>query len=167
MSKIGDVIVKMLLKSDDYEKGLARSKKSTQSFAKTITKGFTAAIGQVTALIAAIAGIAKALDKVSKANQTFGDKWASFTTGLKGAWDEFARSVASMDFSHLFSRLHEASQAARELYDAVDGMGEIMTAYNISSAKQAKHLAQLRVEMNNQNLSLDERIAKAKEYFKE
>jgi len=65
MSKIGDVIVKMLLKSDDYEKGLARSKKSTQSFAKTITKGFTAAIGQVTALIAAIAGIAKALDKVS------------------------------------------------------------------------------------------------------
>ena len=166
MSKIGDVIVKMLLKSDDYEKGLARSKKSTQSFAKTITKGFTAAIGQVTALIAAIAGIAKALNKVSKANQTFGDKWASFTTGLKGAWDEFARSVASMDFSHLFSRLHEASQAARELYDAVDGMGEIMTAYNISSAKQAKHLAQLRVEMNNQNLSLDERIAKAKEYLR-
>ena len=166
MSKIGDVIVKMLLKSDDYEKGLARSKKSTQSFAKTITKGFTAAIGQVTALIAAIAGIGKALESISKSNQAFGDRWQSFTSGLKGAWDEFARSIASLDFSHLFSRLHEASQAARELYDAVDGMGEIMTSYNIASAEQAKHLAQLRVEMNNQNLSLDERIEKAKEYLR-
>lgn len=166
MSKIGDVIVKMLLKSDDYEKGLARSKKSTQSFAKTITKGFTAAIGQVTALIAAIAGIGKALESISKSNQAFGDRWQSFTSGLKGAWDEFARSIASLDFSHLFSRLHEASQAARELYDAIDGMGEIMTSYNIASAEQAKHLAQLRVEMNNQNLSLDERIEKAKEYLR-
>lgn len=166
MSKIGDVIVKMLLKSDDYEKGLARSKKSTQSFAKTITKGFTAAIGQVAALAAAIVGIAKALDKVSKANQAFGDKWASFTSGLKGAWDEFVRSVASADFSNLFTRLRQASDAARDLYDALDGMGEITTAYNIASAKEAKHLAQLRVEMNNQNLSLDERIAKAQEYLR-
>lgn len=165
MSKIGDVIVKMLLKSDDYEKGLARSKKSTQSFAQTITKGFTAAIGKVAALVGAIAGIAKALDKISKANQTFGDKWASFTSGLKGAWDEFARSIASLDFSNLFSRLRQASDVARDLYDAIDGMGEITTAYNIASAKEAKHLAQLRVEMNNQNLSLDERIAKAKEYL--
>lgn len=165
MSKIGDVIVKMLLKSDDYEKGLARSKKSTQSFAQTITKGFTAAIGKVAALVGAIAGIAKALDKISKANQTFGDKWASFTSGLKGAWDEFARSIASLDFSNLFSRLRQASDVARDLYDAIDGMGEITTAYNIASAKEAKHLAQLRVEMNNQNLSIDERIAKAKEYL--
>ena len=166
MSKIGDVIVKMLLKSDDYEKGLARSKKSTQSFAQTITKGFTAAIGKVAALVGAIVGIAKALDSISKANQAFGDKWASFTSGLKGAWDEFTRAVASFDFSHLFSRLREASDAARDLYAAMDGMGEIMTSYNIASAEQAKHLAQLRVEMNNQNLSIDERIEKAQEYLR-
>lgn len=166
MSKIGDVIVKMLLKSDDYEKGLARSKKSTQSFAQTITKGFTAAIGKVAALVGAIVGIAKALDSISKANQAFGDKWASFTSGLKGAWDEFTRAVASFDFSHLFSRLREASDAARDLYAAMDGMGEIMTSYNIAAAEQAKHLAQLRVEMNNQNLSIDERIEKAQEYLR-
>lgn len=165
MSKIGDVIVKMLLKSDDYEKGLQRSKKATQDFSKSITKGFTAGIGKVTALVAAIAGIGKAFEKVANANQTFGDKWHSFTSGLKGAWDEFARSIATMDFSHLFSRLSEASAAARELYGAMDAMGEIMTAYNIGSAKQAKHLAQLRVEMNNQNLSLDTRIEKAREYL--
>ena len=165
MSKIGDVIVKMLLKSDDYEKGLQRSKKATQDFSKSITKGFTAGIGKVTALVAAIAGIAKTLDKVANANQTFGDKWHSFTSGLKGAWDEFARSVASWDFSHLFSRLSDASAAARELYGAMDAMGEIMTAYNIGSAKQAKHLAELRVAMNNKNLDLDTRIEKAREYL--
>ncbi len=166
MSKIGDVIVKMLLKSDDYEKGLERSKKSTTSFSKSITKGFTAAIGKITALVGAIVGIAKAFEKVSQANQAFGDKWQSFTSGLKGAWSEFTRSVASLDFSNLFERLRQASDAARDLYDAVDGMGEIMTAYNISSAKQAKHLAQLRVEMNNQNKTIDERIAAAKEYLR-
>ena len=84
MSKIGDVIVKMLLKSDDYEKGLARSKKSTQSFAQTITKGFTAAIGKVAALVGAIVGIAKALDSISKANQAFGDKGLGMSS--RGRW---------------------------------------------------------------------------------
>lgn len=165
MSKIGDVIVKMLLKSDDYEKGLQRSKKATQDFSKSITKGFTAGIGKVTALVAAIAGIAKTLDKVANANQTFGDKWHSFTSGLRGAWDEFARSIATMDFSNLFSRMNEASDKARELYAALDAMGEIMTAYNISSAMQAKQLAQLRVDMNNKNLSINARIAAAQKYL--
>lgn len=166
MSKIGDVIVKLLLKSDEYESGLKRSKKATRDFASTITKGFSAAIGKVTALIGVVVGIAKAFEQVSKANQTFGDQWQSFTAGLRGAWDEVARSVASLDFSNLISRLREASAAARELYDAVDGMGEITTAYNIAAAEQAKHLAQLRIDMDDPNKSIDERIAATREYLK-
>lgn len=165
MSKIGDVIVKLLLKSDEYDKGLGKAKKSTESFGKDMVKGFGRVAGAVTAVVGAIAGISKVLEKVSSYNQTFGDKWQSMCAGMKGAWNEVATSVATLDFSGLISRMREAASVARDLYSAVDAMGEVTTAYNIASAEEAKHLAQLRVEMNDPNASYDARIKAANEYL--
>ena len=166
MSKIGDVIVKLLLDSDQYEKGLSKSKNTMQDFAKSLSSGFTMAAGKVAMVIGAIKGIGKALESVSNANQNFGDKWQEFTSGLRGAWDEFARAVATMNFDNLVAKMKGASDAARELYNAVDAMGEINTSYNIASAQQAKHLAELRIGMNDQTKSYEERIAAAREWLK-
>ena len=75
MSKIGDLIVRLRLRREDYEQGLDKSKRKTDDFAASMKKSWTAAAGQIAAVTAAVYGTVKALDKVAHQSQQLGDAW--------------------------------------------------------------------------------------------
>ena len=159
MSKVGDVIVKLLLKSDEYEKGLKRGRSATDQFASSVSRGVTSALGKFTAIIGVVSAVIGAIGKLSQSNQQLSDAWGRMTAAMSAGWDLVFRKIASLDFSHLLRDLREVGRYAREAYDALDAMGEITTSYNISLARQAKEIALLKTDLRDMTKSDEERIA--------
>lgn len=167
MSTTKDPNMKVIFGSDtkDFDKGIGDVKKKLKQLGQDTTEfsGFLkTALGKGTAafaaVTAAVAGTIAVIKDLSKQNQALGDAWERTCAGMIGAFDSFKTAVASMDFTHLFTNLKEASRLARDLYDARDGLGEVQTSYNISLARQQKTINQLKLDMADMSKTDQERI---------
>ena len=163
MGKIGDLWVRLGLKKDEYSAGLKQAEKEAGGFGKSVVSITGKAKIAFAAVAAAVVGVYNAVKELAKQNQVLGDAWNRTAAGMTAAWDTFKTSLANTDFTHLFSNMREAARYARELYDAQDAMGEIGTAYAISSSEQLEKINELRVALQNANLTDEERIAKGRE----
>jgi len=163
MSKIGDLFVRLGLKKDEFSKGIKDAKKESSSFVDSLKN--IGAKGKIAfaAVAAAAVAVVSALKELAKQNQTLGDEIRKTGASLSAMWDTMKTSIASMDFSNIISNLSEANRLARDLYDAMDSMGEIGTSYNIALAEQLQHINELKIALRDQTLSDDERIAKGEE----
>jgi len=163
MSKIGDLFVRLGLKKDEFSKGIKDAKRESSSFVDSLKN--IGAKGKIAfaAVAAAVVAVVSALKELAKQNQTLGDEIRKTGASLSAMWDTMKTSIASMDFSNIISNLSEANRLARDLYDAMDAMGEIGTSYNIALAEQLQHINELKIALRDQTLSDDERIAKGEE----
>lgn len=163
MGKIGDLWVRLGLKKDDYTKGLKEAAREGESFGKGVAALGGKAKLAFAAVAAAVTGVIAAVKDLAKQNQVLGDAWNRMSAGMAASWDTFKNAVASMDFSHLISNMREAYNLAKDLYNAVDALDEINAAYAISSSEQLEKINELRVALQDANLSDKERLAKGKE----
>lgn len=159
MSKIGDLIVRLRLRHEDYEKGLKDSERRTDSFAKTVKQSWTMAVGKVAAVTAAIVGVVKVTDKVVHHSQAMGDAWDRTMSGMKSSWDTFLNGVATGDLSGIFTRMVENAKAAQDFAMAVDAIGEAQTASALVEAQNLSRYQQLMEKARDVNQSTKERIA--------
>lgn len=174
MGKIGDLWVKLKLKSDEYKKGLDEAQGKTRSFADKI-KGFSAAAVAVWGAIGA-AATKMALDFV-KSSQTMGDQWDILMTQFSTRWQqmraELNRGIAEGGvkgfFKALFSDTTEVDAMAvgKALSQAKDAMTEIEYAFRLNMSQTGSKLHELYLKMMNTALSASEREAAAKDYRKE
>lgn len=174
MGKIGDLWVKLKLKSDEYKKGLDEAQSKTRSFADKI-KGFSAAAVAVWGAIGA-AATKMALDFV-KSSQTMGDQWdilmTQVSTRLQQIRAELNRGIAEGGvkgfFKALFSDTTEVDAMAvgKALSQAKDAMTEIEYAFRLNMSQTGSKLHELYLKMMNTALSASEREAAAKDYRKE
>ena len=174
MGKIGDLWVKLKLKSDEYKKGLDDAQGKTRSFADKI-KGLSAAAVAVWGAIGA-AATKMALDFV-KSSQTVGDQWDILMTQFSTRWQqmraELNRGIAEGGvkgfFKALFSDTTEvdAMDAGKALSQAKDAMTEIEYAFKLNMAQTGPKLHDLYLKMMNSALSASDREAAAKAYRQE
>lgn len=174
MGKIGDLWVKLKLKSDEYKKGLDDAQGKTRSFADKI-KGLSAAAVAVWGAIGA-AATKMALDFV-KSSQTVGDQWDILMTQFSTRWQqmraELNRGIAEGGvkgfFKALFSDTTEvdAMDAGKALSQAKDAMTEIEYAFKLNMAQTGPKLHELYLKMMNSALSASDREAAAKAYRQE
>lgn len=174
MGKIGDLWVKLKLKSDEYKKGLDDAQGKTRSFADKI-KGLSAAAVAVWGAIGA-AATKMALDFV-KSSQTVGDQWDILMTQFSTRWQqmraELNRGIAEGGvkgfFKALFSDTTEvdAMDAGKALSQAKDVMTEIEYAFKLNMAQTGPKLHDLYLKMMNSALSASDREAAAKAYRQE
>lgn len=174
MGKIGDLWVKLKLKSDEYKKGLDDAQGKTRSFADKI-KGLSAAAVAVWGAIGA-AATKMALDFV-KSSQTVGDQWDILMTQFSTRWQqmraELNRGIAEGGvkgfFKALFSDTTEvdAMDAGKALSQAKDAMTEIEYAFKLNMAQTGPKLHELYLKMMNSALSSSDREAAAKAYRQE
>lgn len=162
MGKIGDLIVRLQLKHEDYEKGLKKAEKET--------KGFGAALGKIkgvgVAVWAAIgATVTKFAQNLIASTNRMGDAWATFTEKSKAKWDAFYSAVSSWDFSNFISRMRDASRAAEAYASALDSEFEANNSIRLQKAAMAGENAALKVIMADQTKTFDERIEAAKQYL--
>jgi len=161
--KIGDLWVKLGLKKEEFSRGMKEAGNESKSLL-SIFKGMGGSAKLAFAAVsAAVVGTIAAIKNLAKENQVLGDSIGRFTAGMQGMFETLKTSIASLDFTNLLSRLREARDLARDMYDAQDAMGEIGTSYNIALAQQLKHINELRVALRDANLSDEERIAKGQE----
>lgn len=154
MSKLGDLWVKLGLKSDDYSKGLDQAVSKTSG----LKKAFSAIKGVGVAALASIAAAAvAAFAKAALETDKFGDKFKRMTSGLKNAWNTFTSSLLNWDWEGFWDRVRGNYKSGAALYDVEDAMYEEGQALRLRRANAEKEANQLRIDLANQNLSLEQR----------
>lgn len=162
MGKIGDLWVKLGLKSDDYKKGMDNAKKETEGFKGSLGKMKAGALAVWAAIGAAVTKFAQ--DLIASTNR-MGDAWAVFTSQSKAAWDTFLSAISAWDFNNFFDRMSQATAAAAELAKALDSEFEADASIRLQRAAMAKENAALKVLWQDQTKSYDERIKAAQQYL--
>lgn len=162
MGKIGDLWVRLGLKSDDYKKGMKDAKKETTTFSQNLGKMKATAIAVWAAVGTAVVKFAK--DLIVSTNR-MGDAWATFTSQSKAAWGTFLSSVSSWDFDNFFARMREATAEAAEYAKAMDSEFEVGNSIKLQRAAMAAELAALKVQMQDATKTFDERIQAAQNYI--
>ena len=185
MGKIGDLWVKLKLKSDEYKKGLDEAQGKTRSFSdkiKSLSVTAKAIWGAIGISAAKLAG------DFIKSSQTIGDAWDKTMTRLTTKWQavvaELNRSLAGSGTESLGQQLargfmgpiwgtlfgpnsKRAGLAGKSLSEAKDAMTEIEYAFRLTMAQSGPKLHELYLKMMNTALSASEREAAAKDYRKE
>lgn len=175
MGKIGDLWVKLKLKSDEYKKGLDEAQSKTRSFSDKI-KSLSVTAAAVWGAVGA-AATKMALDFV-KSSQTMGDQWdilmTQVSTRLQQIRAEFNREIAANGwfkgfFKAFFSDTTEVEAMAvgKALSQAKDAMTEIEYAFRLNMEQTGPKLHELYLKMMNSALSASDREAAAKDYRKE
>lgn len=162
MGKIGDLIVRLQLKHEDYKKGLKQAEKDTQGFAGTLGKIKGVGIAVWAAIGASVISFGKQLIKSS---QTIGDAWARTTAQMKAGWDVFVQSVGAWNWDNFVGRIKEATVAAKALTNALDAEFEVSNSIKLQKAAMAEELAELEVIARDQTKSYEERAKAAQLYL--
>lgn len=162
MGKIGDLIVRLQLKHEDYKKGLKQAEKDTQGFAGTLGK----IKGVGLAVWGAIGGaVLKVASDMIKSTNQMEDRWAMFTAKAKAGWDTFVKALANGDFTNFVTKFKQATLAAQYLQEALDATTEVENSIRLQKAGMAEELAALEVLMRDQTKSYEDRAAAAQKYI--
>ena len=162
MGKIGDLIVRLQLKHEDYKKGLKQAEKDTKGFSATLGKIKGVGVAVWAAIGASVISFGKQLIKSS---QTIGDAWARTTAQMKAGWDVFVQSVGAWNWDNFVGRIKEATIAAKTLTNALDAEFEVSNSIKLQKAAMAEELAELEVIARDQTKSYEERAKAAQSYL--
>ena len=162
MSKIGDLFVRLFLKSEDYKKGMKDAQKDADGFAGKMGKMKAVAVAAWAAVGAAAMKFAK--DVIASTNRT-ADAWDMFIAKSKAGWTSFLQTVSSWDWDGWIGRIKEATRAAEHLQSALDASFEIKNSIELQKAAMAEELANLQILMRDVSKPWEIREQAAKDYL--
>lgn len=161
MGKLGDLIVRLQLKHEDYKKGLKEAETETKGFGSTLGKIKGAGI----AVWAAIGGAAlKFANDFVKQSNAMEDKWENFTVKAKTAWTTFVKNFGG-SAREMMGAYSVELEKARILTEALQNNTEIENSIKLQKAQMAEELAALEVLMRDQTKSYEERAKAAEKYI--
>lgn len=166
MGKIGDLIVRLKLQSQDYEKGLKKADKETKGFGASLSKGIGliktawAAVG-----VAAVAAGKKLVDEMKKASNAVGDVMNVKAQEIGAVWHTMITSITS-GFDNFLNRARAASKAAKALAEIEDAEYEMLNSTKLMRSELELQKTLLEIDAKNATKGYDERIKAAREYLK-
>lgn len=135
---MSDIVTRLLLKTNDFDANLAKSKTSVNNFqggisnmAKSVSSSFMKVAGAIGITVAASEGF----NKIMNSSQTLGDEYARTMDGLKGGVDQFFYSIGSGDWTPFMNGLQETIRLAREAYSEMDQLGNTRMSFSYFDAK--------------------------------
>ena len=184
---MSDIITRLLLKTNDFDANLEKSKKGVNNFqggisnmAKTAGAGIVKFAGTIGVAMGAYEG----LMKVINSSQTTGDAYVKMMDQAKASVDSFFSSIALGNFDGFLSNLQNVIDKAGDLSVALDNLGtktlfnkaevdDLNTKYQLelNKAEVDDLNTKYQLELNKakaRNISDEERnkhLAKAKEYL--
>lgn len=165
MGKIGDLIVRLQLKYQDYEKGLKKAEKDTKGFATNLNKG----IGLVKAAwagigVAAVAVAKKLVGEMSKASNRVGDLMAVMSKQVSAVWHTMITSLTA-GFDNFLARAESSAKAAKALQEMEDAEFEMLNSVRLKRAELEQKLIKLEIDSKDATKSYTERKKAAEEYL--
>jgi hypothetical protein len=118
-----------------------------------MAKGLLPAFGFAAISAAAI----KAFGKIKSATDTLGTQWDVFMGGMKGATDEFFRTIAAGDWSNFLTNMREAVRVGREYQIILDDLQAKNRALSLLEADYRMEILQTEDVARNVSLSDEER----------
>ncbi|HDR52941.1 MAG TPA: hypothetical protein ENN90_15190 [Mariniphaga anaerophila] len=100
----------------------------------------------------------KAFGKIKSATDTLGTQWDVFIGGMKGATDEFFRTIAAGDWSHFLTNMKEAIRVGREYQIILDDLQAKNRALSLIEADYRMEI--LETEDVARNVSLSDEVRK-------
>ena len=162
MSKIGDLFVRLGLKKDGFDKGIKDASTKAKGFGSTFGK----IKGAATAAFAAIGATAlAAANSFAHTSQRFGDMWDSTVAQMRSAWDVFTNSLTNWNWEGFADRIRNAMKGARDAFNAEDMAFEVQNSIDLRKAANMEQLSSLRIAMQDQTKSYEERNAAAQDYL--
>ena len=107
MGKLGDLWVRLGLKSDDYKKGIDKAKKKTKGFIGALADMKAGAVAVWTAIGATVTKFVKSFINHS---QEMSDMWAQATGRMKTAWGQFLTALTAHNWEGFGNRMHSCSR---------------------------------------------------------
>lgn len=168
---MADIITRLLLKTNDFDVNLEKSKKSVNTFQSGISNMASTAGSSVMKFAGGIGlavGASEALMKTIESSQTTGDAYVKMMDQAKASVDSFFASIALGNFDGFVSNLQNVIDKAGDLSVALDNLGT-KTLFNNAEVDDLN--TQYQIELNAakaRNISDEERnkhLAKAKEYL--
>lgn len=168
---MSDIITRLLLKTNDFDANLEKSKKSVTTFQSGIASMANTAGASVMKFAGGLGlaiGAGEGLMKTINSSQTTGDAYVKMMDQARASVDSFFSSIALGNFDGFLSNLQNVIDKAGDLSTALDNLGT-KTLFNKAEVDDLNTKYQL--ELNKakaRNISDEERnkhLAKAKEYL--
>lgn len=135
---MSDIVTRLLLKTNDFDANLEKSKKSVNGFQNNITSMASVAssgIMKFAGALGAVITVSEGFNKIMSSSQTLGDEYSRTMEGLKGGVDQFFYSIGSGDWTPFMNGLSETIRLAREAYNAMDQLGNTRMSFSYFDAK--------------------------------
>lgn len=186
MGKLGDLWVRLGLKSDDYKKGIDKAKKETKGFGSTLANMKAGALA-VWAVIGT-AATKMATDFIAATN-AIGDAWGKKMGAMKAAYQSFLADAASgwkellktgaffiggggtgigkdvVDFwRNTFGNAKDAAKAGAEMTAAFDAEFELVNSIRLKREQISGELNALYTQMRDTTLAPGVRKAASERY---
>ena len=162
MGKISDIWVRLGLKKNEFDKGMNDAEKKAEGFGGTLSKVKAGALAVWAAIGASVVAFGK---KMIETTNSVGDAWGRFTAQAKAGWDTFVQSLSAMNWTDFIGRFREATQAAKELQNAIDAEFEISNSIKLQKAAMAEELNNLQILMRDVSKPWEERRKAAERYL--
>lgn len=141
-----NLVVQLLLKTGAFSDDLKTARGQIQNFQKGCStagkavSGFSQELGINIGGIAKFGGVVgaavlagKEFKNILESSQTTADSFEATIAGCKGVIDSFRTSIATMDFSSFRNGLWDVFEAAKEVQNAIDQLGNTQIAYDYKS----------------------------------
>ena len=178
MGKIGDLFVRLGLKSDGFKKGMDDAKKETQSFGEKLSQMKATAVAVWAAIGAGVIRVAK--DMISSTN-LMSDAWEQKMSQMKGSWHSMMAEITAKSakepgfWMRFFNRSGDTAQqlganakaageAARRMTEAFDAEFELTHSIRLQRGAIQQELNELYIAMRDTTLSPADRQAAAERY---
>lgn len=159
---MADVITRFKVVSEGYDseinkkkdalKGLTDSGDKANVSLKELAKSIglsSSKIGKLGLAATLCSAAVKVAADVFLASETNVDNLGKAIEGAKGAHDVFIQSISNGDWSNFLTRLNEAIQGSRDLYDALDRLGSIKANNAAAIALKQRDIQDLRLRKQN------------------
>lgn len=145
MGKIGDLWVRLGLKKDGFDKGMASVKKTGVDTLKGVAGAAGVAMGAM-----------ETFNRVVTANESNNDAWENTVRAMNNAVNEFFSALTSGDFTGFQSGLDGIARKARETAEALRQIEDAQTVYGLFSTENRAIFNENMVTLRNKNASKDE-----------
>ena len=165
MGKIGDLIVRLQLKHEDYKKGLKQAEKDMKGFGANLNKGIGAIKAAWAAVgVAVIAAAKTMITEMSKASNRVGDLMAVLSKQVGAVWQTMITSITA-GFDNFLARAESSAKAARALQEMEDAEYEMLNSVKLKRAELEQQLIKWEIESKDATKSYADRQRAAEKYL--
>lgn len=135
---MSDIVTRLLLKTNDFDANLEKSRKNVSGFQNNITSMSSIACSGVmkfAGALGAVVTISEGFNRIMNSSQTLGDEYSRTMEGIKEGVDQFFYSIGSGDWTPFMDGLAETIRLAREAYNAMDQLGNTKMSFSYFDAK--------------------------------